>query len=343
MSVAELWPLGAVLALLALTALAARSGRRAPSSVDALAAGQERLAGALREMSEAQARTSDLLERRLGEARGEMAESLAGSARALGAVEARLDGIDRAQGHLERLSEGMLGLEAILKNKQARGRFGEIQLEALLQDALPAGAYRLQATLPNGRRADCVIDAPAPAGPLVIDAKFPLEAYEALIAAEGRDAEARALKALGLAVRGHMVDIAERYVLPGVTGDGAVMFLPSEAIFATLHERLPEVVRDGFRLRVFVVSPTTCMALLTSLAAVLRDLRLRDEIGALRGELAALAREVTGVEAQATRLARHLALADEDLAAIGRGAGRAARRVGRLEAGAFGGLAEETG
>lgn len=305
-----------------------------------LAAGQHQLVGALTQVAEAQAaaqaRLMQGVDARLGRAEGTLdarhAETAAATARSLGALGERLAAIDRAQANLERLSGEMLALQDILGNKQARGLFGEAQMAEILAAALPAGAYRLQATLPNGRRADCVVDLPPPAGPLAIDSKFPLEAYEEMLRADGVALRERAARGFRLALRRHARDIAERYIMPGETAEGALMFLPSEAVYAEAHARFGEAVREAQTAGVWIVSPTTLMAVLTTLAAVQRDLRIAGAARQIRGELAELGKEMTALAARADRLERHLRQGGEELDAIARGAERARRRAARLEA-----------
>ncbi len=204
--------------------------------VQMLSDGQERLAGGLHHVSEAQASTQgamlQLMERRLAEVQRGMAESLHGTslrtARSLGDLHQRLETIDRAQANIEKLSGDVLGLQDILSNKQTRGAFGEIQLHDIVQKALPSDSYTMQATLSNGKRADCLIHLPEPPGPIVIDSKFPLEAYEALRAAENPAAQMEAQRMMRVALRAHIRAISEKYILEGETADGAMLFLPSE-------------------------------------------------------------------------------------------------------------------
>jgi DNA recombination protein RmuC len=183
----------------------------------------------------------------LGEMQERMKESLHGSSekttQSLTQLQERLATIDKAQTNIEKLSGDVLSLQDILSNKQTRGAFGEIQLNDIVSKALPSDAYAFQHTLSNGRRVDCIIHLPNPPGPIVIDAKFPLESYELLVNAENKDAATRALAALKQAVRAHIKAISDRYLIDGETADGALMFLPSEAVYAELHARLPEVVR----------------------------------------------------------------------------------------------------
>jgi len=251
--------------------------------VQALSDGQQQLAGGLHHVSEAaaasQTKMLQLMEARLAEVSRTMSDSLHGTAtrtaRSLGELQQRLETIDKAQANIEKLSGNVLSLQDILSNKQTRGAFGEIQLHDIVQKALPADAFTMQATLSNGKRADCLIHLPNPPGPIVIDSKFPLEAYEALRRAEGPQAQTEAARQMRTAVRVHLKAIAERYIIEGETADGALMFLPSEAVYAELHANFAEIVREGFALRVWIVSPTTCMATLNTMRAVLKDARMR--------------------------------------------------------------------
>ncbi|SHF56538.1 DNA recombination protein RmuC [Loktanella atrilutea] len=307
--------------------------------MQALGTGQTQLAANISTVAEAQsvAQTHVLgtMERRLAEVQERMKETLTGSAeksaKQLTALQERLATIDRAQTNIEKLSGDVLSLQDILSNKQRRGLFGEIQLTDIVGKALPADSFTLQHTLSNGKRADCIVHLPNPPGPLVIDAKFPLEAWEALTAAEGRDNQANALRALAYAVRKHIRDISEKYIIEGETADGAIMFLPSEAVYAELHARLPEVVRAGFDARVWIVSPTTCMATLNTMRAILKDARMREQAGAIRTALKQLHRDVEIITEKAGKLETHLRQAGEDVAGVLTAATRAGKRADRLD------------
>jgi DNA recombination protein RmuC len=301
---------------------------------------QHQLYGGLQALSQTQADTQSRLtlamESRLGEVTKALSESLAQSAtrtaRSLGDLQARLETIDKAQTNIEKLSGDVLSLQDILSNKQTRGAFGEIQLRDLVTKALPPDAYAFQATLSNGRRADCLIHLPNPPGPIVIDAKFPLEAYEALRAAATPQALAEAARAFRTAVRAHLRAIAERYVVEGETAEGALMFLPSEAVYAELHANFGEVVREGFALRVWTVSPTTCMATLHTLRAILKDARMREQAHAIRRELGLLHKDVERLGVRVGNLDRHFGQAAKDIEEIKISADRAGNRARRLEA-----------
>jgi len=320
------------------------------SVVRSLSDGQQQLAGGLTHVSEMQARAQasmmEAMERRLEDVQRGMSETLHGTstrtARSLGELQQKLEQIDKAQAKIEQLSGDVLGLQDILSNKQTRGAFGEIQLNDIVSKALPPDAYSFQTTLSNGRRADCLIALPTPPGPIVIDAKFPLEAYEALVAADGKDAQAQALKALGGAVRVHINAIAERYILEGETADGALMFLPSEAVYAELHARLPEVVRAGFDAKVWIVSPTTCMATLNTMRAVLKDSRMREQAAEIRKALRHLHRDVELIEERAGKLEVHLRQAGDDVSGILTASARAGKRAERLDNFDFEDMAPDT-
>ena len=251
---------------------------------------------------------------------------------ALRLMEDRLDAI-------ERLSGQMLSLQEILANKQARGAFGEMQLADLLKDALPPNVVELQATLSNGRRVDALLRLPEPPGPMAVDAKFPLEAYEALRAAQrgegagAAEASKAAERQFRQAVKAHIAAIADRYLIPGETADGALMFVPSEGVYAEIHARLPEVVREGFAKRVWMVSPTTLMAVLVTLRGALRDLEIQKEAGDLRKEARLLAADVGRLFERSERLRGHLAQAETDLKEIAISAEKSLSRAKRIEEG----------
>jgi DNA recombination protein RmuC len=307
--------------------------------VEHLGDGQERLAGGLHHVSEAQAVSQTamlkVMEQRLAEVQRQMGDSLHGSAtrtaRSLGELQQRLETIDKAQANIEKLSGNVLSLQDILSNKQTRGAFGEIQLHDIVQKALPKDAFSMQATLSNGRRADCLIQLPNPPGPIVIDAKFPLEAYEALRRAETPRQMQDAGQMLRTAVRAHIRAISERYIIEGETADGALMFLPSEAVYAELHANFPDVVREGFAVKVWIVSPTTCMATLNTMRAVLKDARMREQAGAIRKELALLYGDVERLGARVENLDRHFGQAAKDIEEIKISSDKATKRARRLD------------
>ena len=189
----------------------------------------------------------------------------------------------------------------------------------------------MQATLGNGKRADCLIHLPNPPGPIVIDSKFPLEAYEALRRADTPLAVAEAQRMFRTSVKTHIKAIAEKYIVEGETADGALMFLPSEAVYAELHANFPELVREGFAVKVWIVSPTTCMATLHTMRAVLKDARMREQAGVIRSTLRSLHRDVELVVERVDKLNVHFNQARADLDGIGTAAERAGKRAARLD------------
>ena len=318
-------------------------------AVETLSRGQQQLFGGIdtlsRGQAEAQARIMQMMEKRLAEVQERMSQSLQGSAirttRSLTELQERLQAIDRAQGNIEKLSGEVLSLQDILSNKQTRGAFGEIQLNDIVSKALPADSYSLQATLSSGRRADCLIHLPNPPGPIAIDSKFPLEAYEALRRADTEAAQKAAARDFRTAVRKHVRDIAEKYIVEGETADGALMFLPSEAVYAELHANFPEVVREGFAARVWIVSPTTCMATLNTMRAILKDARMREQAGAIRRELGLLHKDLLRLSERVGNLDRHFGQAARDIEEIKISADKAGRRAHRLDSFDFEELAPE--
>jgi len=318
--------------------------------VQALTDGQSQLAGGLQTVSQtqtvAQAQLMNTLEQRLAEVQANMQESLYGSSvkttRSLTELQERLATIDKAQENIEKLSGDVLSLQDILSNKQTRGAFGEIQLNDIVSKALPKDSYKMQFTLSNGKRADCLIDLPNPPGPIVIDSKFPLEAYEALRNASNDWEANEAAKKMRISVKAHIKAISEKYILEGETADGALMFLPSEAVYAELHANFPELVREGFDARVWIVSPTTCMATLNTMRAILKDARMREQAGAIRKTLRQLHRDVEMVVERVGKLDTHFNQARADLDGIGVAAERAGKRAARLDNFDFEELAPET-
>lgn len=249
----------------------------------------------------------DRVAQRLGETHTQQQSSLA-------QLGERLAVIDRAQKTIVELSAHVVGLQEILANKQARGAFGEEQLEGLVRDLLPAAYYEFQATLGNRTRVDCLLKLPAPLGPLAIDAKFPREAYDQLRAAGGDVAlRAKALTAFGQAVFKHVRDIAEKYIVPGETAEAAFLFVPSEAVYAEIHDALPDIADKARRARVFIVSPTTLWAVLNTVRAVLKDTRLQEQAHIIQAEVQKLLTDVERLDGRAAKLEQHFSQAVEDV------------------------------
>ena len=311
------------------------SDTQANTQVQVIQTVEARLSSVQQQMNDRLADNAMKSARALAEMQERMKETLHGSSKqtatSLTQLQERLAAIDKAQDNITKLSGDVLSLQDILSNKQRRGMFGEIQLNDIVSKALPADSYSLQATLSNGRRADCLVHLPNPPGPIVIDAKFPLEDFEALAAAQSKADVERCLRAFGAAVKVHIKAISEKYILDGETADGALMFVPSEAIYAELHARLPDVVREGFAARVWIVSPTTCMATLNTMRAILKDARMREQAGAIRKELGLLHKDVDRLGDRVSNLDRHFGQAAKDISEIKISAEKAGRRAQRLD------------
>ncbi len=335
---------------------------RLNTDVQTLGAGQQQLTGNLQSVSDTQANAQvnliQTMEKRLAtvqqgmnetlhtnalksaqalyEMQKGMKDSLHGSSvkttQSLTQLQERLATIDKAQTNIEKLSGDVLGLQDILSNKQTRGAFGEIQLNDIVSKALAPDAYSMQATLSNGKRADCLIHLPNPPGPIVIDAKFPLEAYEAIRAAKTDEHLVIAARAMRTSLRAHIKAISEKYIIEGETADGALMFLPSEAVYAELHANFADIVREGFDARVWIVSPTTCMATLNTMRAVLKDARMQEQAGAIRKELGLLYKDVDRLGNRVENLDRHFNQAGKDIEEIKISATKAGSRARRLDA-----------
>ena len=304
-----------------------------------LGEGQQQLTGSLRTITEAQSTSQTklitVINERLAEVQNTMGESLQGSAtktaRSLGELQQRLETIDKAQENIEKLSGNVLSLQDILSNKQTRGAFGEIQLEDIVSKALPPDSYAFQVTLSNGKRADCLLKLPNPPGSIVIDSKFPLEAYENLRNASNASEVTEAKRMMKTSVRAHIKAISEKYIIEGETADSAIMFLPSEAVYAELHANFPQVVREGFEAKVWIVSPTTCMATLNTMRAILKDARMREQAGAIRTELGLLFKDVERMSDRVMNLDRHFVMASKDIEEIKISAKRSGNRARKLD------------
>ena len=229
-------------------------------------------------------------------------------------VMARLATIDEAQKKIDSLTTNVVSLQELLGDKRARGAFGEVQLEALVQNMLPPDAFTFQHVLPNGTRVDCMLTLPAPTGLVAVDAKFPLENYHRMLEIGAGEHDRRsAQQAFRADVKRHVDAISNKYILPGITSDGAVMFLPAEAVFAEIHAYHPEVVAHAQRKRVWIVSPTTLMAVLNTARAVMKDVETRKQIHVIKDALGKLAKDFQRFDERMAALARHIEQASRDV------------------------------
>ena len=304
-----------------------------------LSANQQQIVGSIKVITDTQTTSQAAIikhvESRLEEIQKSISSSLSGSsvktAQTLGELQQRLQTIDKAQTNIEKLSGEVLGLQEILSNKQARGIFGEIQLKDIVSKALPSDAYDFQFTLSNGKRADCIIYLPEPQGNIVIDSKFPLEAYNSMITNTNEVDRNRNIQQFQSSIKTHIKDISQKYIIEGETADGAILFLPSEAIYAELHANFSKLVNEGFESRVWIVSPTTLMATLNTMRAILKDERLRRQTSHIRAELDLLYKDMLRLEGRIINLDKHFNLASKDVDEIKISAKKASKRVFNIE------------
>ncbi|HSC79097.1 MAG TPA: DNA recombination protein RmuC [Chitinolyticbacter sp.] len=244
-------------------------------------------------------------------------------------VMARLATIDEAQKKIDGLTTNVVSLQELLGDKRSRGAFGEVQLEHLVRNVLPAQTYELQATLSNGTRADCLLRLPEPTGTVAVDAKFPLENYHRLFEpGVDRTFIARLFKA---DIKKHIDDIAGKYIIPGETADGAVMFVPAEAVFAEIHAYQPEMVQYAMAKRVWIVSPTTLMAVLNTARAVIKDVETRKQVHIIKDALGRLSQEFGRFDDRMKKLAAHIRQAHDDVQSVAITSEKISRRFTEIE------------
>jgi DNA recombination protein RmuC len=270
----------------------------------------------------------DAVGQRVGVGLHEQAERTALS---LGQLNERLAVIDAAQKNITSLSSEMISLKDILNNKQTRGAFGQGRMEAIIKDGLHAAAYEFQATLSNGTRPDCVISLPDSSLRLVIDAKFPLESYSAMRAAEDEPSRKLAEGRLRVDMAKHVKDIAEKYLLNGETHETAILFVPSESIYAEINENFDDVVQKAYRSRVILASPNVLMLLVQTMQAIFKDVAMRDQAHVIKAEVGKLMEDVGRLKDRASDLRRHFDMANGDLEKLGVSADRISKRGVKIE------------
>lgn len=247
-------------------------------------------------------------------------------------LQERLAVIDAAQNNIQSLAKDVVGLQAILSNKQTRGAFGQSRMETIVADGLPIGAYAFQSTLSNGSRPDCTIRMPNDSPPLVVDAKFPLEAWNAIRDAETADAKKTAGQQFRRDMEVHLRDIAEKYLIPGETQDMAFLFVPSESIFAEVHENFEGVVQRAHRMRVVIVSPSLLMLSIQVIQAVLKDQRMREQAHLIQGEVIHLMEDLARLDDRTRKLQSHFLAAQKDVDMILTSADKLTKRGAKIEA-----------
>ena len=345
------------MALLALTTLAAWRGGRSRAIEAAMAAERAReMDDKVAEMNRAQAELAgrlqsmaEILSTRQGDLARLVADRMDGlrqqvgaglernvqqTTESLGKLQERLAVIDAAQKNLTDLTSEVVTLKDVLANKQARGAYGQGRMEAIIRDGLPAAFYAFQPQLSNGKRPDCLVTLPGDGRGLVIDAKFPLESFTLLREARGEEAKRAAGQRVRSDVGVHVKDIAERYFLPGETQDIALLFVPSESIYADLHEQFDDVVQRAHRARIMIVSPSLLALAIQLMQSLVRDARTREEARVIQTEVGKLLEDVRRLGERVDKLDIHFRQAQEDVGQIKTSAGKVtsrAERIGALE------------
>ncbi|HAZ7573891.1 DNA recombination protein RmuC [Legionella sp. PATHC032] len=244
----------------------------------------------------------------------------------------RLTIIDEAQKKITELSNHVVSLQDVLVDKKARGAFGEVQLSTLISNMLPNASYQMQYTLSNQKRADCILFLPEPTGNIVIDAKFPLETYQRLINSDALSTDRKSLQQqFRQDIQKHIKDIAEKYIVPNETTDGAMMFIPAESIFAEIHANYPDLIAMSQKLKVWLVSPSTLMAVLTTARAVLKDDATRKQVHIIQKHLQALANDFQRFEKRMDKLSKHIDLAHQDVNEVNTSAKKITSRFQKIE------------
>jgi DNA recombination protein RmuC len=344
--IVALWRSSRARALLASDA-AARA-REAEASLAAIVQSQAEMQGRLGAVAEVfgarQAELTQSISQRLDAMTGRIGQTMTEQTKSthdsLAKLQERLAVIDSAQNNIQSLAGQVVQLQAILSNKQTRGAFGQSRMEAIVADGLPHGAYEFQATLSNNNRPDCLIRMPNGAPSLVIDAKFPLEAWNAIRAAADADSPGDAQKYAAQAFRRdieyHLKAIAEKYLISGETQDTAFMFVPSESIFAEIHENFEAVVQKAHRARVVIVSPSLLMLSIQVVQAILKDARMREQAHLIQGEVVRLMDDVSRLDDRVRKLQGHFALTAKDIDQIVTSTEKVTRRGRRIEELEFG-------
>ncbi|WP_081157932.1 DNA recombination protein RmuC [Ensifer aridi] len=328
--------LSAVLARRARSRRAVEQGEQ----MSALLAAQTEMQGRIAAMSEVfgarQAELNQAISQRIDGMTHRIGASLSEQTKAthenLRRLQERLAVIDNAQSNIQSLAKDMAGLQNILANKQTRGAFGQSRMEAIVADGLPMGAFAFQATLSNGARPDCTIRMPNGQPPLVIDAKFPLEAWNAMRDAESAERRQQAAQAFRRDLEVHIRDIASKYLLPGETQDTAFLFVPSESIFAEIHEHFEAIVQKAHRQRIVIVSPSLLLLSIQVIQAILKDARMREQAHLIQGEVVRLMEDLSRLDERVRKLQGHFAMTQKDVEEILISSEKLTRRGAKIEA-----------
>lgn len=315
-------------------AAAIERAREAEVRMGELIASQNELTGRMQTMSEIfSTRQSDMMQlvnERLENMGGQLGQTITQTTKntqeSLGKLQERLAVIDQAQNNITALSSQVVELQHILANKQTRGAFGEGRMQAIVQDGLPMGAYEFQSTLSNSTRPDCLIFMPNDTPSLVVDAKFPLEAWNAIRQSKTPEETKLAGRRFRADIEVHIKAISEKYLIPGETQDTAFMFVPSESVFAEIHEKFEGLVQKAHRARVIIVSPSLLMLSIQVIQSVLKDTRMREQAHLIQGEIIRLMEDVGRMDDRVRKLDTHFRQAQKDVEMILTSSDKVSRR-----------------
>ncbi len=278
----------------------------------------------------------ELLQKRLHEISGQVEQRLdkgfEKTTKTFTDVMETLAKIDAAQKRIDDLSTNVVSLQEVLSDKRSRGAFGEVQMASLISNVMPEGSYALQYSLSNGKRVDCMMFLPDPTGHIAIDSKFPLNSFQKMMDDEATDAvRLLAEKQFRLDIKKHIKDIADKYIIEKETADGAIMFIPAEAVFAEIHAHHPALVEEAQRARVWMVSPTTLMAVLTTARAVLKDSATRKQVHVIQEHLVSLSKDFERFRRRMDNLSKHIRMANKDVDDVTITAGKISSRFEKIE------------
>ena len=336
---AALLLLGAIISLFIARRGSGQSEQRLQNHLGQMQQQQTELQGRLSQMAEDSAKRETMLREsldvRLSKVSERVGQSLEKtqerSTENLKQLHERLALIDRAQKNIETLSGEVSGLQNLLSNKQSRGAFGEKQMQDIIENYLPPNAYSFQATLSNSSRVDALIHLPGEQGDVAIDSKFPMEAWRRFTNADNTPEQAQAGRDLVRDITKHINDIAGKYLIFGETHDIAMLFLPSEAIYAELHANFPQIIEKSFSKKVMIVSPTTFMATLHTMRAVMKDAAMREQAHIIQREVGAMSKDVVLLDERVAKLQSHFDQSVEDVRKIRISTEKITKRAGKIE------------
>ncbi len=309
------------------TAAALERQRRLDEEMAAVKTLQAAVTGRIDMLTQSVGQRFDSLQNRVGDG---LKENVKETTESLSKLNERLAVIDAAQKNLTSLTSEVLTLKDVLSNKQTRGAFGQGRMEAIIRDALAPNSFEFQATLKNGKRPDCVIHLPNDPRPLIIDAKFPLESITAFREAKTDEEKKLAIARVRNDVSTHLKHIADKYIVPGETQEMAIMFVPSESIYADLHEYFEDIIQKAQRARIMITSPSLLMMAVQMLQVIVKDSRMREQAFLVQSEVGKILDDVNRLSDRVGKLATHFGQAQTDIQNITTSTDKITRRAEKI-------------